>query len=395
MEPTAMKRLTLTFVFLAFATAAAAQSRTVDSRWAPFVGCWETPQAAGGVRVCVERSGVNSVSLVTSVAGQQALEQTIFADGVDHPVNDAECHGTQRAEWSRDGQQLFAHAELTCKDEKSRTVSGLAMIAPNGRWLDIQNVKVDAKSTIRVRRYRHISGGEATASRPAPLTLDAIKDASRKVDPQVVDAALVETDAHFDLTSRSLIELADAGVPPTLIDVMIALSYPKHFVVERTAQQTAPPLVPLAFGDPFFYGDLYSAYYYTPFAYRYAGYPGFYPYIYGDIIYVDGGGVPPKDQIHPSGRGQVVDGFGYTRVRPRDAQPEPASSGGTSAATSGKGTAAATTQGYTRGASAPIAESSGNPSSSGSSSGSSASGGSSSGGSSNSGSDTGRTAVPR
>src|SRR4029077_2328175 len=131
----------------------------------------------------------------TTVLGQPALEETIVADGVDHPVAEAECRGTQRAEWSRDGQRLFAHAELTCKDQKPRTVSGLSMIAPNGRWLDIQNVKADGQNTIRVRRYRHISGSEADARLPVPLTLEAIKEATKKLDPQVVDAALVETDA--------------------------------------------------------------------------------------------------------------------------------------------------------------------------------------------------------
>jgi len=72
----------------------------------------------------------------------------------------------------------------------------------------------------------------------APLTLDAIKDATHKVSPAVLEAALVETHTTFRLSSREVIDLDDAGVPDRLIDVLIALSYPKKFVVERASATT-------------------------------------------------------------------------------------------------------------------------------------------------------------
>lgn len=185
-----------------------AQNGAVDSRWAPWLGCWDPVQGGGSARVCVTPAGPNAVSLATTVQGQPVLEQTLAADGMAHPVTDAECRGTQRAEWSADGLRLYAHADLTCGDQKPRTVSGLAMIAPGGAWLDIQAVTIDGQETTRVRRYRRAPAAAATASYPgAALTLAAVKDASSKVTPQVIEAALTETRSRFDLTSRALIDL--------------------------------------------------------------------------------------------------------------------------------------------------------------------------------------------
>ena len=89
------------------------------------------------------------------------------------------------------------------------------------------------------------------------------------MSPQALEAALAETNAQFDLNSRNVIGLADAGVPARIIDVMIALSYPRKFVVEKSAGSASAPFLPPAFlaADPFDY----RAYYYSPFAYMYLG----------------------------------------------------------------------------------------------------------------------------
>ena len=361
------KIIVFAIAIVAFSVSAHAQ----DARWAAWIGCWsptQGTQAIEAARVCVERTGNNAVTLRTAIEGQQALEQTIVADGADHAVSDNECRGTQRAEWSPDGQRLYARAELMCGNENPRSVSGLALIAADGTWLDIQSVRVDGRESTRVRRYRRIADGPASITHfGAALTLDAIKEASRKVPPAVVEAAVVETHATFPLTSREVIDLDEAGIPDRLIDVMIALSYPKKFVVERAA---ATPVLPplLGYGDPFFdpfyYG--YGGYYYSPFAYSYGGY--YFPYGFAPAyVVVDGGGGSPRPQS--SGSGRVIDGVGYTRVTTREPVPVVRPGDGSGAAGSGG---------------------SGSSSSSGGSSVTS-SGFSSGGGSS----DGGRTAVPR
>ncbi len=143
------------------------------------------------------------------VGTQTPIVQTVFPDGTGHPISEDGCTGTQRAEWSADGLRLYARAELTCKDDQGiRRVSGLALIGPDGRWTDMQAVDVSGRESFRVRKYRRVDGAAVmpSGSRTA-LTLEDVKEAIAKVSPRAVEAALVETRASFDLTSKHLLDL--------------------------------------------------------------------------------------------------------------------------------------------------------------------------------------------
>ena len=426
-----MRTLAIGFAFVLIAASASAQSAT-DSRWTPWLGCWDLvvenardgsptadlprPQRGSTTRgdlqprVCVEPADGGGATFRTTVGDRTPIVQTIVADGSARSIADGECTGTQHAEWSHDGLRIFSRAELTCKgDTGPRRVSGLAILGAGSTWIDVQSVVVNGRDTYRVRRYRRQPSADSTTAQPGHrLTLDDVKEASAKVTPHTLEAALVETNSSFALSGQRLIDLENARVPEQVIDLMVALSYPKKFVVERTARADTGP-APL-FGDPFgfdgafgyplwsdgfglyspFYGP-YSSYYYSPFAYRSLGYSPYFSVGGGGFVVIDpdavGGGAPNR----PSGSGRVVDGLGYTRVRPRESEPTgstqtsvsgiSASSAGSSS--SGGGGSTVSSQGF----------------SSGGSSGSSSGGGSSSsgGGSSSSGGggDGGRTAQPR
>jgi hypothetical protein len=234
------------------------------------------------------------------------------------------------------------------------------MLGPDARWTDVQSVDIGGRESFRVRQYRRaddtrvVPGIAATA-----LTLDDVKEASTKVSPRALEAALVETRASFNLSSKRLLELQNAGVPASVVDLMVALSYPDRFVIERTASVDRarapiiddPFMLGWAFGFPMwsdvygFYSPLYgpySPYYYSPFAYPY--YRGYNPYYYGGGYYgggyyVDtggGGGGGGNLPDRPSGLGRVVDGQGYTRVRARESDPvTPRSGGGSTASSTG------------------------------------------------------------
>jgi len=151
-----------------------------------------------------------------------------------------------------------------------------------------------------------------------------------------------------------------------------------------------PFMTPAMFGS--MYADCYG---YNGWGYRsyyYSNCGGFSPYYgngyYGGYYpYYPGGGWvvvnpnPPTGPVAPSYEGRVVNGRGYTQVRPRESEPAPRTSGnggnGTSAGYRGAGSGGVSSQGY----------------SGGSSSGSSGSSGSGSSGSS--GDSGARTAVPR
>jgi len=341
----------------------------------------------------VERAPTGGATFRTTIGKENAISQTLVADGSDRPVTDSDCQGTQRAEWSRNGLRLFVRAELTCKNDPARRhVSGFAMLGPNATWTDIQAIDVGGQESYRVRRYRRVDAGSVSSkgTQGAALSLDDVKEASGKVSAHALEAALVESHASFPLNSQRLVDLADAHVPDRVLDLIVALSYPKRFVVETARVDRAPAMIvddPFLFGFGYpiwadgFYSPLYgyySPYYYSPFAYAYArGYNPF--YLNGGYGYVvidsGGGGGAVGRPDRPSGSGRVVDGLGYTRVRPRESEPSTAS----------------------RQSGAPTAAGDSGSSSSSSSSGSSGSSsvssqGFSSGGSS---SDTGRTAQPR
>jgi hypothetical protein len=417
-----MRTLAIGFGLVLTAASASAQT-TPESRWTPWLGCWDLviensrdgspadelprPQRGSSTRgdlrprVCVEPADGGGATFRTTIGDRTPIVQTVVADGTARPISETDCTGTQRAEWSRDGLRIFSRAELTCKgDAGPRRVSGIGILGANSTWIDVQSIVVDGRDTYRVRRYRRASS-DPNASRQAGrrLTLDDVKEASAKVTPHALEAALVEMNASFGLSSRRLIELDEAHVPAQVIDLMVALSYPQRFVVERTARADVGPGPILddpfglgwAFGYPVWsdgfglYSPLYgpySSYYYSPFSYRYL--PGYNPYFTGGGgLVFDGGGLGSPDP-RPSGAGRVVDGLGYTRVRPRESEP-------TSASTQGFGSP---------GVSGSSAGSSG---SSGSSSGGSSSGGSTvssqgfsnGGGGGGGGGDTGRTAQPR
>ncbi len=315
----------------------------VNERWAPWLGCWELVdedagsafmrdltevleraaqrrprRPVGDVEVCVapdaDRGGV---TLTTTVVGKPVLQESIAADGIERPFTESDCRGRQRAEWSANRQRIFSRAELTCTGQAPRTVSGFAMMESTDTWLDIQVVEIGGRASTRVRRYRP-SPARAGATRSAdagmaasPLTTQDVIEASAKLPARAVEAALIETDARFILNGRRLIELDAAGVADEVTDLMVALSFRDQFIVDRGVRGGGYS-TGSAWADPYLW-----SYYYAPFAYPHLGY--YDPYYYngpGYVIIDPGPSQPVGPQ--PGGTGRVVDGRGYTRVRPRE-----------------------------------------------------------------------------
>jgi hypothetical protein len=441
--------LAATLALLSSAPALAQDSPAAfDSRWTPYLGCWTIVQdqrgqsapVPAGTMVCVRPSGRFGVAITTTVDGKNVLEQTIVADGSAQPLSQGDCSGTQTSDWSRDGERLFTRVELDCANRPKRAVSGITMLA-NGQWVDAQATVIDGNSDVRLRRYRRSSDQYTGAAgmTTAPLSIEDVIEASAKVQSEALEAALDEANARFELNSRVLKQLADNGVSPNVIDLMVAQAYPDKFQVDRGIYASAPSasygtysgssigsssiymgstMYPTPMYDPFYS----SYYYYSPFAYPYYWGPS-YSYRYGSPFYRNyynnynyyglggvggyyggpsgssgGGNAQPGSPDSRGGDGVVVNGRGYTRVRP---------AGSTNSTGTGESaTPTSRTPGTSRGVRSAGSRDSGSSSSStpssssGSSSGSSSSGsssGASSGGYSGGGGDSGggRTAQPR
>ena len=447
----AVRRLAQRTIVVVLATSGslAAQS-SADSRWLAWTGCWQpvdgppgqaTSSGSGDIGLTMLRmipnasvpsrsvntslplvcvvpgTAASTVHVVTVDSGRVIARDTIDASGQQVAMSRDGCTGWRRATWSPDNRRVYLRSELDCTGGLHRLSTAVLAISPAAEWLDVQGLRVSGTTAVRTRRYRDVgipanlpadiagalsnavqgkqlAVATARASVAAQVLSRDIIDATRQLDPAVVQAWLVERGQRFDLDAKQLVALADAGVPGSVTDAMVALSFPEHFELQRAPVSSLYGEGPLTRADsarianeylysqcslgydPFWYStcgfgysSLYSygrygsrygyGYGYSPYGYGYgSGYYGGYVYYVPVIV----------DRTAPEAHGQVIKGRGYTRGT--------SSSGATSSG--GGGSRSSGSSGSSSG-------------SSGGGSGSSSSSGSSGGGSSS----TGRTAHPR
>lgn len=375
-------------------TGSAQGTSVVDVRWQPWIGCWQpaAPPAsaisfsrsrnAKAPLVCVIPSTAPSapagVEVVTISDGKIVARDTIDADGRAATRSKDGCNGVESATWSTNGHRVYVSSDFTCPGGVKRTSSGIFAISPDGEWVNVQSVNAGGSKGVRTLRYTdagipqsvpaEISGAlrdhslavtTARAAAGAPLTTADIVEASHRADPTVVEAWIVDRGQKFGVDANQLIALSDAGVPGNVTDAMVAVSYPKAFVVNPVSggngagaiEQAAASGVdqsggrdvrvlmtpeyspynysPFGFSPFDYYGFGYSPYGYSPYGYSPYGYSpyGYSPYggyysPYAGYGYSYGGGLyaPPvivlKGSQPPQG-GYVVKGRGYTRTAPR------------------------------------------------------------------------------
>jgi hypothetical protein len=378
-------------------TVAAAQE--VDSRWAPWIGCWRVVgEAASAPVVCVvPLAGESAIEILTMVDDQVLSRESIFADGRQHEVSREECEGWEAAEFSDDSRRIYVRSEFTCGVSAPRSSSGVISMVSPSEWLDIRTVVEEGQSAPWAARYQLASradfravgqgdlvGTQDAATRMArmaasiPIAPDDVIEATGKVSAETVQLWVVERGEGFALDAAALIEMADSGVPPSVIDVVVAVSYPEKFVLTEGASSAAGPALSGAgggasrlgynrslnpFDDSFYdpygrygYGSLYGSrlgygsgymgrygYGFSRYGSRY-GYGGGYGYGRG-IRYGYGYGgygrpvivVGRRGSNPGSTKGRVVPGRGYTSARDSDgstgrtARPRSSGSSGSSA----------------------------------------------------------------
>jgi hypothetical protein len=240
------------------------------------------------------------------------------------------------------------------KTSRPRTVTGLALMAPNGEWVDVQAVTISGTDSVRVRRYRPPveraqKGVPAAAVR---LQIEHVKEATKYVSSRAIEAALMETSSRFPLSSKALVDLDKAGVDDRVIDLMVALSFPRSFAIRPSGpDDRLTPFPPFSTGADFIdasyeysplYGPFYSNYYYSPYFFSpfgysylryYGGYGGFAPVA---VIVPGEGGGGGGDRNLPPENGRAVKGFGYTQIDRRDASAASATVGGDSGSSSAR-----------------------------------------------------------
>jgi len=179
------------------------------------------------------------------------------------------------------------------------------------RWIDIHVLWVDGEREVLIQRYRPVDAGvvrlpgalpnamhNVRRAAAARLEVDDVIEALRIVDPAVVEAMLLESEASFGIDSDLLLRLDAAAVPGEITDLMVALSFPDYFSVEGGTVTRQLEV---------YYGGYWSPWY------PYYGYGHYYHHRYahgGAHHYAHGGAHRDKNR-----GGKVVRGRGYVSVR--------------------------------------------------------------------------------
>lgn len=357
---------------------ASAQQVSAGARWQAWLGCWTSAplgqsygsaQFAAPVVCIVPTSNSDVVAVATIADGKVIKRDSIDASGREKPVATKDCEGTQVARWSADDRRVYLSSTTSCGGMRSKASSILAM-TPSGEWLDVRGVSAGEGENVRVARYRDVglpssvpaeisdvlrgrsmSSQSARIAAGANIGTKAVTEATHSADVSVVEAWLMERGQRFALSASDLITLADAGIPASVTDAMVAVSNPDVFQLARAddgsesavdaSDRRSGRVIPV-YMDPYYspYGWGYSRYGYNGYGYGYGygygGYGGYYGGYGAPIIVVTG------SQSAVGANSQMVKGRGYTQNNPssssgREASPSTSTPSGSSSSTSSSG----------------------------------------------------------
>ena len=333
-----------------------------SAQWLAWVGCWQSAveRLAGDTRLCVVP--IDKGVEIKSVVGEEVTTvQRIVADNSIHQFDDQACKGTDRSEWSARSNMLFTQRELSCGSAPRQRVSVLSLMTAGPTWIEIQAVETTAEPVVRARRYertpipdvlanelpRELTDRAILASErlgaQAPTIADVV-EASRKIATGGIEAMLFETKAHFALKSDNLIALTEAGIEERVIDLMLAISYPKYFAVNRQAPSVQPQIFqdPFGFYDDWDFGGPYQRWsMFAPYGFYYDGFGysswriRYFPLGNSPAFFDSVEGVGAVDTSNSSSR--AVKGQGYTRNVNRPSSTGDSSGSAATASTSSSG----------------------------------------------------------
>ena len=317
---------------IAFGAAAPVTAQESASPWEPWIGCWDlVPRESDAVstgRVCVlPTESPTVVDLVSVVGDSVTTRERLDAAAEGREVRQGDCVGTETVQAT--GARVYRRTSLRCGSE-DRLVNSVMAMSSRGEWLDVRGVAFGSNVGVRPARYREthpsaqLPAEVATALRGRPQGMTAARlaasgriepadvvEASRFLEVGVLQTWLAERGQGFALDARQLLALEEAGVATAVIDVMVALSYPQQFALDRTRLGDPPPdvLGERRGGEVFYGGGMYDGYGYDPYGYGYGR--GYGWYAGGRPIVV----VPRSPDSDDEEHGRVVKGRGYVSGR--------------------------------------------------------------------------------
>lgn len=341
-------------------SAAQVDEPQMDSRWLPFVGCWQAVGAEEEIGLlCFAPSG-DGVEVTNYVDGDVSSIELLVADGAQRSVSAEGCEGWESLVFSEDGRRAFTTTEFLCGDSETRQGTGVMTFLSTTAWADVRALEVEGEPFAWVQEYELASLetlGEHEIADPASgigmavrsarmaasagIDLDDVVEAAAVMDDKAVETWVVLQGDDLRADAGDLMALADAGVSDEVIDAVVAVSNPEEFMVEvgHDVERYDVPAYPIHYrgymsvahywgpgwAPGYWYG--YSPYtaFYGGYGYRGLGYRyGYYGYRPG-IIVVSPRGNRGGAVYKEGGYRQGGDRAGRT-ARPRGS--EPAATGG-------------------------------------------------------------------
>lgn len=235
--------------------ASPASPASIDARWLAWIGCWRSEAErliSDTARLCVvpARTGnPQAVRILVVVDDVVATEQVMTADGVPAAVSENGCRGDRSISWSSRGTSRYSRMQLGCPVGPPLKASGLTLMMSGPLWLTVEVTQSYGREIVEVLKYSRATvpaplagvltpdvlanaGAAADTLLATPFDLEDVIEASKTIAPKAIEVALLETGTALPVNRRTLIALDDADVSPTVIDLMVALAYPKKFVVK-------------------------------------------------------------------------------------------------------------------------------------------------------------------
>ena len=358
--------LSAALLSVAFASPAGAQD--LDDGWMAFLGCWEPTSDKTDTGLLCVRPLEGGVELFTVVDGAVTTSDIMVANGERRTRSMEGCRGSETSEFSADGRRVFTRSEFVCGEGLPRSSTGIMSLTAPTQWLDVRSMDVDGEQVAWVQEYQLVgpehmaeagvedaTEGLSLAVRAARMsaarriTLTEVREAAQRIESKAVEAWVASRGDRFQVDADALIQLADDGVAESIIDVVVAVSYPETFSIGadqdawasnnselRASRAGGPSVYGTRYGfgarsfywDPFYYGswdynpyNSYRGVHLMGFGNGYGFNTGGYPYSGGYNPYRGGYGgwggryvTVEVDRTTATERARVVNGRGYRRV---------------------------------------------------------------------------------
>lgn len=240
-------------------TLQATTTRTADVGWLAWMGCWSPKDTQNSgqenlASLCIVNSeDTNGLEILTIVDGSILERRAVGLNGIPKKITSEECDGTEAFTFSDDGRHIFLETNFLCTGGQRKETGIMTMTSPQ-EWLEIRAIEIGGQTIPWVLRYGIASqevfqtaGVEETVTRStqlarmsflSPLTLANVVEAGSRVDPQAIEAWILENAQPFSLNGEILKRMSFSGVAPNVLDAVIAVSFPNEFVLERFGLDT-------------------------------------------------------------------------------------------------------------------------------------------------------------